>query len=79
MLISKKRFNEEIAKAVHENSEKIYRERELDERFRNLNRDIDERFNWSRADFSDLSRRVYEIEKTLGMHDEHCCDVAVRG
>lgn len=79
MIISKKKFKEEISKAVKENEEKIYRQKELDERFQYLNGDIDERFRWQRENFNHLADRVYKIEKTLGMNEESekCCNVPV--
>lgn len=52
MIISKKKFNEEIAKAINETQEKIYREQNLRDDFRYI-----------REDISRLERRIAELEK----------------
>lgn len=52
MIISKKKFNEEIAKAINETQEKIYREQGLRDDFRYI-----------REDIARLERRIAELEK----------------
>lgn len=54
MFISKRKFLEELNKAKEETANQIYKERNLDERFMYVNRDI-----------QDLHRRVAELENKL--------------
>lgn len=61
MFISKKRFQEEIAKAKEEVANSIYKERELDDRFRYQNEDIRE----LRREVYDANKRVCELEKIV--------------
>lgn len=51
MIISKKRFDEEIAKAINETQEKIYREQNLRDDFRYL-----------RDEIAQLERRIAQLE-----------------
>lgn len=54
MFISKRKFLEELNKAKEETANQIYKERNLDERFMYVNRDI-----------QDLHRRVAAIENKV--------------
>lgn len=54
MFISRKRFEEEIEKAKKEVTEKFYTERDLNDRFQYMNRDIGE-----------LARRVSDLESKI--------------
>lgn len=61
MIISKKRFQEEIAKSVREREEKIYRDRELQDDFRYVRQEIDE-----------LKRRVFQLEEKAFPSQKGC-------
>lgn len=69
MIISKKRFQEEIAKAVREREEKFYRDRELQDDFRYVRQDIDE-----------VKRRVFQLEEKVFPPQKSCdCGLPNRG
>lgn len=66
MIISKKKFKEEIAKAVRESEEAMYKERELHDQFTNIYGEIKrlDRARW------DLEARVAMLEKKVFYNSE---------
>lgn len=54
MIISKKKFNEEIAKVINETQERMYREQSLRDDFRYI-----------RDDITRIERRVGELERCV--------------
>ena len=57
MIITKKKFNEEIAKAINETQEKIYKEQSLRGEF-----------GYIRQDMNTLERRIAELEKQANIN-----------
>lgn len=68
MIISKKKFEEAIKKAVSEREYALCRQKDLDDRFRYIGDDV-----------RGLERRVYDLEVKCGIREEDKrCNEAIR-
>lgn len=76
MFITKKKFNKMLEEEVLKRESELDTRRQIDDRFRCMQDDMDNSFRYVRSDMRDLEERISKIEKELHPEPEKkcCCE-----